>query len=81
MEHATEFFDKAGKRIYIGDILQTQLGTFAKKRGGPTHSRVIRFGTDVQLIDANIQETKHGGWNLTESIAKRSVIVDRAIFR
>lgn len=81
MENATEFFDKSHKQIYIGDVLQTRLGTFAKKGRGPSLSKVIRFGKHIQLVDVNDTEHKYGGRNLTKQVAELSVIVDREIFR
>lgn len=37
-----EFKDRSGKVIHPGDIVQYQLGTFAKKSGGPTRYKVAK---------------------------------------
>ncbi len=81
MENTTDFHDKSGKQIYIGDTLQIRLGKFAKKGGGPMVLKVIRFGKNIQLIDPNDIERKYGGAKLTQQRANYSVIIDREIFR
>lgn len=81
MEDDTYFIDKTGKKIYIGDTLQFRLGKFAKKGGGATMHKVIRFGKRAQVVDINDLTHKYGERDLTNEIAKNSVIVDRSVIR
>lgn len=46
----TEFSDKSGKPLYIGDIIQWRLGKFGKS-GGPTLHKVIRTKKGVKLVN------------------------------
>lgn len=81
MEHRTGIFDRSGKEIYVGDVIQTRLGNHAKKSGGPSASRVIRFHKNVELVDTDKDEYPYGGRRLTEQVAKNSVIIYKEIFR
>ncbi len=47
----TEFCDRSGKPLHVGDIVQYRLGKFAKKSGGPSLFRIIRTKKGVGLGD------------------------------
>lgn len=80
MDNATEFFDRTGKQIYLGDTLQIRLGK-SLKHGGATLVKVVKFGKNVQLRSFDDLNPARGGYNLTKQIASISVIVDYEIFR
>lgn len=80
MDHATEFFDRTGKRIYLGDTLQIRLGK-SLKHGGATNVKVVKFGKNIQLRSFDDLEPPRGGYNLTKKIASISSIIDYEIFR
>jgi hypothetical protein len=80
MDYKTEFFDKFGKQIFIGDTLQTRLGKFGKS-GGSTRQQVLRKDNHIKLVNESDAERKYGGYDLTQQIANYSVIVEKEILR
>ncbi|HEU5121699.1 MAG TPA: hypothetical protein VFT59_02545 [Candidatus Saccharimonadales bacterium] len=75
MNDKTEFTDKTGKPIYIGDIVQIRLGKFAKKSAGPSTFCIIRSGKRVCLIPSNQEPSQYGNLRLTEQLTKNMVVI------
>lgn len=70
----TEFNDKSGKVIYVGDIVQWQLGKFGKKSGGPSLFRVINTKKGPKIVVAH--DSHDTGWLLRKNHEKFITIID-----
>ena len=77
MNNETNFFDKTGKPIRIGDVLQIRLGKFAKKNGGPVLVRVIRVGKHVHFVPASQASIAINNWPVKAHDFINAVIVER----
>lgn len=55
----TEFSDRSGKPLYVGDIVQHRL-SLNSKHGGPVVLRVISTKKGIKLADARIANPQYG---------------------
>lgn len=70
----TEFHDKSGNPIYIGDIVQYRL-SLNSKHGGPSLLKVVRNKKgEVKLADPRTQDNV--GWTLRKNYEQHLTIVD-----
>lgn len=69
----TDFKDKSGRTIFIGDIVQHRLGKFGLS-GGAKNYRVIKFGKKYHLVNESQIDTKYGGILLTEKLCDHLVV-------
>lgn len=70
----TNYMDKTGREIRVGDIIQHRLGKFGKS-GGPQNFKVIQFGKRYHLIPDSRTDTKYGGILLTKQLCEHLVVV------
>lgn len=59
MHMKTEFSDRLGRPIYVGDVIQYRLG-LNSKHGGPKSYRIIKTKRAVKLADVRLAEPKDG---------------------
>jgi hypothetical protein len=74
----TEFHDKTGRSIYIGDIVQYRLHG---KNSNPLNYRVIRFGKHVNIVPVHITDPDIGGWHLTHTMTEYIVVIQTDFIR
>lgn len=70
----TNYRDKTGREIHVGDIIQHRLGKFGKS-GGAQNFKVIQFGEKHHLVPESQTDNKYGGTLLTEQLCEHSVVV------
>ena len=70
----TEFIDKTGRAIYVGDIVQHRLGKFGKS-GGSHNLRVTVFGKGYHLVDESDSDERFGGMKMTQKICENLVVI------
>jgi len=56
----TEFSDRFGKPLYVGDIVQYSLGKMGFKGNGPTLWRVVSSKKGIKLADPRAGFTTEG---------------------
>lgn len=71
----TEFQDRAGNDIYIGDIVQYRLSTLTQ---GPTLLRVVRNKKGVVKL-ADPRNPENNGMVLRKNYQKYLTIVDKSV--
>ncbi|HXH04900.1 MAG TPA: hypothetical protein VNI82_00555 [Candidatus Nitrosotenuis sp.] len=71
----TEFSDKSGKQLCMGDIVQWRLGKFAKKSNGPAIYRIDRTRKGVFLVNVHDEEIR---WRLRKTHESFIVLIERS---
>lgn len=74
MDNKTEFVDKSGRTIHIGDVIQYRLGVNGLS-GGPQRFRIIRFGKHVHAVAEHETNPNYGGIRLASLPAEYIVVV------
>lgn len=70
----TEFSDRLGRPIYVGDVIQYRLG-LNSKHGGPVLLRVIKTKRGIKLADVRLVDPKDG-WLLRKTYERNMVVTD-----
>lgn len=70
----TNFVDKTGRRIHVGDIVQHRLGKFGKS-SGPQSFKVIQFGKNYHFVPESRADVTYGGILLKKQLCEHSVVV------
>ena len=71
----TGFYDKTGKPIHVGDVVQYRLGKFGKS-GGSILKRVEKCGKRFCLVDESLSASQHTGVKINDATCQYLVVID-----